>query len=336
MMVNFVVVLVGATQSAEANGPPPHAAITIAEDADFQACGCITGGSGTAADPYVIGPWLITAPDPGGWALKVDNSSGAVTNYFNVAGITAGYDDLDPTHPLLWLVHVTKAATVANVIGNNNGIGVLLDSVANVSLDGISVNKMNGDGVQLNTSTNVSIVNSKLKSMRNGFHAEGSSFLQIGASCHKACNEFTYDDGRGLWLHNSHDVVVRYLTTAAEDTTAIYLDGSGTHNVDIGNTTANADGSICTATGPTGLVTDTAGGIRLVNGAYNNRIHDTTARGNVMDIASGGDGYWTNPCTGERVPISPPTAPMGSGNVFGPNLCYGTTNIPGLPPPKCK
>ncbi len=131
-------------------------------------------------------------------------------------------------------------------------------------------------------------------------------------------------------------MLVRNLTSAANDTTSMYLDGRGTYNVEIGFSTANADGSICTAEGPTGIATDTQGGIRLVNGTHHNYIHDITAHGNILDIARGGDGFWLNPCTGEEVPISPPTAPMGAGNIFGPNLCYGTTNIPGLPPATCK
>ncbi len=336
LTVGVVVFLAGVPQDAHPDGPLPHPAITIARDTDFQGCACVTSGSGTPSDPYVIGPWLITAPSPGGWALKVDNLRDRVTKSFAVAGITAGYDDRDPSHPLVWLVKVTIATTVANVVGNNDGIGVLLDGVAHVALDGISVNKMNGDGVRVNASTDVSIANSKLKSEQNGFRAEDSAFLEIGTSCSKACNDFTYDEGRGLWLHDTHDVVVRNLTTAANDTTSMYLDGSGTYNVDIGTSTANADGSICTAGTPTGLATDTQGGIRLVNGAHHNHIHDTTARGNILDIASGGDGFWLNPCTGEKVPVSPPTDPMGAGNIFGPNLCYGTTNIPDLPPPKCR
>src|SRR5712691_7050767 len=272
-----------------AGEPPSHAAITISSNGAFALCGCVTHGTGTASDPYVIGPWTIPAPSTGGWALKVDNSSGAITKFFRVAGILGSYDDLDSSHNLVWIVNVTKATRIANVTANLVGTGVRLDSDANIALDSITVNKMNGDGVQLNSSTNVSIVNSKLKSMNNGFHAENSSFLEIGVGCTKSCNDFTYDDFRGLWLHNTHDVVVRYLTTAAEDTTAMYLDGTGTYNVDVGFSTANASGSICPfGQGPTGLVVDTDGGIRLVNGAHNNYIHDVTAHGNVaMDIASG-------------------------------------------------
>ena len=325
------------SSSAPAAGPPPHAAITIASDRDFVNCACVTGGSGTASDPYVIGPWLVRAPTSGGWALKVDNSKGGVTKFFKIAGITATYNDLAASHPIAWLVKVTQPTSVANIVGNNDGTGVRLDSVANVSLGSLSVNLLNGEGVRLTSSTNVSIVNSKLKAFENGFHAENSSFITIGAGCKTSCNDFTYDDGRGLWLQNTHDVTVRHLTTAAEDTTAMYLDGAGTYNVDIGFSTANASGSICPqGQGPTGLLVDTDGGIRLANGAHDNSIHDVTVRGNVaMDIASGGDGFWLNPCTGQHVSISPATAPMGSGNTFA-NLCYSVTNIPNLPPSTCK
>jgi len=210
--------------------------------------------------------------------------------------------------------------------------------VANVSLNGIAVNQMQGDGVLVSSSTNVSIANSKLKSEQNGFHARDSQQLMIGAGCKSACNDFTYDNYRALWLENSHDVTVRYLTAAAEDTTAMYLDGKYTYSVDIGFSTANSSGSICErgTEGPTGLVTDTDGGIRLVNGAHDNTIHDVTANGDVAeDIASGGDGFWLNPCTGQQVPIFPTTEPMGLGNMFK-NLCYKKTNISGLPTPTCK
>ena len=315
-----------------------HAAITIAKDADFQSCACVTSGSGTSSNPYVIGPWTITAASAGGWAIKVDNSSGAVTKFFHIDGITAGYDDLNAAHPLIWLIKVTRPTTIASVQATFDGTGIKLDDDANVTLTGLELNRMQGDGVLATSSSDVSIVNSKLKTEQSGFHAKNSDHLQIGVGCKTSCNDFTYDNWRGLWLENTHDVTVRYLTTAAEDTTAMYLDGSGTYNVDIGFSTANSSGSICEVggQGATGLVTDTDGGIRLVNGAHDNTIHDVTAHGNVAeDIASGGDGFWLNPCTGTNVPISPTTAPMGSGNVFG-NLCYTLTNIPTLPAKTCK
>jgi hypothetical protein len=141
---------------------PQHAAITITSDGDFAACACVTGGLGTASSPYVIGPWKVAAPSNGGWALKVDNSSGAVTKYFRIAGLVTSYDDTTVGHSLVWLVNVTRSTTVANLIANNDYTGVRLDSSANITLDGINVNQMKGDGVLANSSTGIHLVNSKL------------------------------------------------------------------------------------------------------------------------------------------------------------------------------
>ena len=58
--------------------PDPHrpAAITISSNADFSACGWVISGNGTAANPFVIGPWAIPAPSArtSGWSVKVNNS----------------------------------------------------------------------------------------------------------------------------------------------------------------------------------------------------------------------------------------------------------------------
>ena len=124
----------GVARSAE---PPTHAAITITSDADFVTCACVTGGAGTAADPYVIGPWTIPAESSGGWALKVDNSSGAVTKYFSVARLNVTYNDLDTAHRVVWIVNVTRQTSIANVTASFDGVGVRLDSDANVSLSGL-------------------------------------------------------------------------------------------------------------------------------------------------------------------------------------------------------
>ncbi len=66
-------------------GTGAQAAITIGSNADFSACACVTSGDGTAANPFVIGPWAISAPSGGtsGWSVKVDNSLGRITDYFN-------------------------------------------------------------------------------------------------------------------------------------------------------------------------------------------------------------------------------------------------------------
>ena len=110
--VTAVAVAVGAPVAALAAGPAgasQHGAITITSDSDFTVsgsrtgCACVTAGNGTPSSPYVIGPWAITAPSGGssGWAIKVDNTSGAVTSSFAISGISANYSGAPFTDPVI-------------------------------------------------------------------------------------------------------------------------------------------------------------------------------------------------------------------------------------------
>jgi Periplasmic copper-binding protein (NosD) len=324
------VALVPGGPASAAPSLPQHSAITIASDADFTSCACVTGGSGTASDPYVIGPWKVTAPSSGGWAIKVDNSGGAVTKFFRIQGLVTSFDDTTAGHALIWLVNVAHSA-VAGLTANNDYTGVRLDSSTDITLDGINVNQMKGDGVLANSSTNITIVNSKLKAEHEGLHAVNSGVIRIGVGCkgNRACNAFTYDDGRGIRLDNSHDVTVRSTDISADDTGGILLNGVGTYNADIGFINMGGIGSICEMGEPTGDVTDDYGGIMLTNGAHDNHIHDLTVGGSAgFGIGSGGSGFWVNACTDEIVTL-PQTPGMGAGNTFV-NVCFQTTNIVGL------
>jgi hypothetical protein len=341
-------------------GTGQHAAITITTNAGFSTCGCVTGGDGTAANPFVIGPWSIRAPSNGtsGWSVKIDNTGGGITDYFNIFGISSTYNDTTTTDPTIWLVDVRTATTISGssahpTAGNDLGMGIELDGSSNVSIDGVSYNKGNGIGVYLNGSSNVSINNSKFKATcdvctphtGDGIYATGSDHLQIGtgADCPASgpCNDVTYDDGFGIWLVNTHNVVIDHATADANDTGGYVLDGAGTYGVTLENSSAQGDGNICfTVNGQkmnSGYFTDLQGGVHLVNGAHNNTIaNDTFTGGSARDVASGGNGFYYNACAGGvDQPFSPAEAAMGANNTFS-NLCYSTTNIAGLPPSTCK
>jgi Right handed beta helix region len=341
-------------------GTGQHAAITITSNADFSTCGCVTSGSGTATDPFVIGPWAIGAPSGGtsGWSVKVDNSGGGITDYFKISGISSTYNDTNTTDPAIWLVDVKTSAGIVGsnaqpTAGNGLGIGIELDGSANVAIDGVSYNKGNGTGIYLSGSSNISINNSKLKATcdictphtGDGIYAVNSDHLQIGTGpgCPRntPCNDLTYDDGIGIWLQNTHDVVINHATADANDTGGYVLDGPSTYNVTLENSSAQGDGNICfTVNGQklnSGYFTDLQGGLHLINGAHNNIItHDTFTGGTALDIASGGSGFYYNACAGGvDQPFSPVEAAMGAGNTFS-GLCYSTTNIAGLPPSTCK
>ncbi len=334
-----------------------HAAITITSNADFSACACVTSGSGTASSPFVIGPWAIPAPSGGtsGWSVKVDNSKGKVTAFFNITGISSTYNDTNASDPTIWLVSVTNPTTISGTADNKSptaandlGTGVELDSSSNISIDGVAYNKMNGPGVFLNGSTSVSIDNSKLKDTPtpgtdvphhgDGIFAVNSSNINVGTSpscpTNVPCNNLTYDDGFGVYLLNTHDVVINSATADANDTGGYVLDGKTTFNVTLKNSTSNGTGPICvTVNGQkvnTGYVSDLQGGVHLINGAHDNTItNDSFSANTGISIASGGNGFYTNVCAGVNQSFSP-EASMGANNTFS-NLCYSNTNIAGLP-----
>lgn len=338
-----------------------HAAITITSNADFLSCQCVTAGTGTSSDPYVIGPWSISAPSggsAGGWSVKVDNSNGTVTAFFDITGITSAYNDTNPADPDIWLVNIhTPTAITSGTNGssstsaNNNGTGVRLDNSSNISLDNLQYNKMSGPGVFLNGSSYVTIDNSKFKSLGrarpdgDGIYAVDSSNIGIGtgSDCpnNQPCNDLTYDNGFGLDLLNTHDVVVNAAAASSNDTGGYLLDGINTYNVTLENSHASGLGPICITVNNqkenTGYYTDLQGGLMLINGAHDNAFSNDTfnipASAPMPAIGSGGNGFYVNACAGfVPQPFSPVEAAAGPNNTFS-NICYSLpTNYPGLPP----
>jgi hypothetical protein len=359
LTVTAVAVWVGApvaSPAAASRSTGQHGAITITSDSGFTApgspagCACVTAGNGTPGSPYVIGPWAITAPSGGstGWAVKVDNSGGGITSSFTISGISANYSGVPYTDPVIVLVDVTNPSgtTISNISANEDGRGVELDSSSYVSLDQLSFNKMTGNTLFFTGSSHVTLSNSKLKATSDGqvphnsdgLYAVNSAYLSIGGvpACpaNQICNSFDYDSGWGVYLQNTHDVTIDHASANADDTAGYVLDNAW--NVDLGNSTAQADGPICiTLSGQkthSGYYTDLQGGLLLVNGSHDNAIHgDQLAGDKGYAIGSGGNGFFADPCTHSNQPFSPVEAPMGSGNTFT-NVCYQTTDIATLKP----
>jgi hypothetical protein len=328
-----------------------HSAITITTNSGFSACGCVTAGDGTAGNPYVIGPWAIAAPSGGttGWAIKVDNSRGGITAYFNITGISANYTDTVENDPVIWLINVTHPTTISNVSANDDGTGMELDSSSNITIDDMNFNKMTGHSAYFSGVSYVNMSNSKWKATQDGVqphNADGlymvnSSYVNIGgvAACPKSgtCNTFDYDTGWAMYIQNSHNINIEHASAQADDTGGFIIDGSSA--VDLGFTSASASGPICiTLNGakmPTGYFpSDLQGGLFLINGASSNTIHDDVFSADTgVGIGNGGNGFYLNPCTSSQQSVTPEPI-MGSGNKFT-NDCY-VSNTAGLPPNPCK
>jgi hypothetical protein len=87
LTVTFGILLLASVVLLQANagGPPSHSPIVIQSDADFSNCACVTGGDGSQANPFVIGPWTINSTS--GAAVLVDGST--LTKSFVIVKLNA-------------------------------------------------------------------------------------------------------------------------------------------------------------------------------------------------------------------------------------------------------
>jgi parallel beta-helix repeat protein len=122
-----------------ANGS--HAPITIASDSDFQACNCLVSGSGTTANPYIIGPWTINSLGPGNAAVSIDGTS--LTKSFTLFNLTiAGNGAASSIGIVLNHINssgqnaISAAVTGAQTSIQSEGIGIVVENSSFVTLDG--------------------------------------------------------------------------------------------------------------------------------------------------------------------------------------------------------
>jgi hypothetical protein len=344
-------IVLGVSASPSLGAVNQHTAITINGNAGFAACKCATG-NGSAANPWVIGPYAITTETGTGSAVTVEN----VTADFTVTGISANYSDPNPQDAVIDLSgdHPTDSGTVSNISANAEGMGVQIASSSNIVLNGVSVNKMFGAGVSISNSTNITSLNGKYKATSDevpmhdadGLYALNSSNIQIGGvpGCpvSGACNSFDYDSGYGVYLQNTNYVTIDNASANADDTGGYILDNAS--NVTIENSTAEAGGPICISLNggkePSGYFdTPLMGNIMLINLSKDNTLVNDTFNGfapaNGFDIAGTPNTFYSNVCTG-AITTFPAGTSMGTPNTFS-NLCYTTSNdVADLPPSTCK
>lgn len=316
--------------AAVACNPVPHGPILIKNDADFTAANGVVSGTGTSSNPFVISSLLLNDFGPG-FGLKVDNSKGTITKFFNVT-CSASNPTTIPSggSSYLWLVSVHTATTISSVTLNTQdalGVtGVRLESSGNVVLDGLDLNRVQSDDVAIILSDHITVINSKLKGDGNGVLVKDSHDIQIGQPCNLAgsnCNEFTYDDKWGVRIVNSFNVNIVGTKANANDTGGYLLDGAGTHNVVITGSQADGTGDICNARGITGERVDYMAGLAIINGAHDISVKGSTFQGNThFSMENGGDTMWFNACTGFFEVIQKKGTPGGGANLDVNGNCY--------------
>ncbi len=347
-LVAIVVVAIPRASAASCNAVP-HGPILIRSDRDFTAANGVVTGTGTSMNPFLIANWQLNDLTPG-YGLKVDDSKGGITKFFNVQCIVSSFTNSAPSGSvLIWLVKIHTATTVSDSSTNSGRAGgsvaVELDSSSGITLSNLSINKFGADGILLNGSDHVTILNTKSKSSTNGIEVVNSHDLTIGQVCNTAggsgCDELTYDDGRGLFIENSFNIRVLYTITSADDTGGILLDGSGTYNLSLTNGVASANGPICPSGTPTGEVVDTISGITVTNGAHDINVKGYTINANgdgfggFFDIMNGGNGGYLNPCNGQTTLFKKATPPGGSNLDLSGNCYHLEFNFNPVPTTTC-
>lgn len=155
--------------------PPAHSPILIQHDADFSNCGCVVGGSGTPAEPYLIDPLAINnAPDN---SVLIDGAK--LTKSFVLRNLTIAGNRTDRSAGIV-LRNINPrsgSAIVAQVWGaetsiQNSNLGVVIKNSHNVTLDGEGANP-SGPGLG---SRGAGTVNGNIT---GGFDIEDSSNITI-------------------------------------------------------------------------------------------------------------------------------------------------------------
>jgi len=126
-----------------------HAPIVIQSDGDFAGCACVSGGTGSAASPFIIGPWSINKVAGNG--ILIDGTS--LTKSFVISNVTiAGNGSSSATGIVLNHINPAGVASiVARVTGTQTsiqsaGVGILVENSSYVVLDGGGANA-SGPGV---------------------------------------------------------------------------------------------------------------------------------------------------------------------------------------------
>ncbi len=336
MGLSMFVIAIGFLPSAsagECNGAL-HAPILISSDADFTTANGVVSGSGTAGDPYLIANWAINDMSSG-YGLKIDNSAGGITRYFAVTCVSSNWKVATPSGGyVVWIVNVHTPTTISLVLSNSgelpNSGGLRVESSSQILLNNESFNKMGGDGILVLGSDHVTVIDTKSKAAGEGLHIVDSHDIVVGQACSvgggQGCDEFTYDDDRGLLVQDSYNLQVIDTMTSSDDSGGIVLSGSGTYNVQLAGGEATADGGICHAGVASSRVSDTITGLAVVNGAHDITVQNYTMQANgdggggYFDIMNGGKGLYLDPCTKQLITL--PATPVGGGNIVFLNVCY--------------
>ena len=147
-----------------------HVPIVIHSDQDFAGCSCVSSGSGTPSDPYIIGPWAINKITTAG--VTIDGTT--LKKSFVLRNLTiAGNGSGSSTGIVLSNIKgITAAVQGTQTSIQSLSVGILVENSTNVTLDGGGSNP-NGPGI---AGSSVGTIN---KNLSGAIDVENSSFITV-------------------------------------------------------------------------------------------------------------------------------------------------------------
>lgn len=183
------------------HGGSAPSTITIQSDSDFISCSCVSGGTGTQNDPYVIGPLAINSVS--GAAVSIDGTN--LTKSFRLFNLTIAGKSADTSLGIL-LNHINASGTqdiVAEVTGGQTSIqtvnvGITVENSSYVTLDGGGANP-NGPGVLNHGTGTINKAVSGSIDVENSSHITVRGWQMSASGASPEPNWITLDPGVQYW-----------------------------------------------------------------------------------------------------------------------------------------
>jgi parallel beta-helix repeat protein len=229
----------------ETSGYTPHAPITINGNAEFTGANGVTGGSGTAMDPYIVEGWEINASSKTGIEIRNTDAFFAVRNVFVHSGLNGSL----MTHDGIYLYNVLNGKIEnSTFLYNENGMHLFYANLTVLFGNHVAYNSENGifsgfsyDGIIAGNTLNANL--------QNGILISGSDYCLI-------TNNKVFDQEHGIEISVSEEVEVS-LNEIWNNTEGMLITGSFKPTIDSNHVHDNQEGILLSSSNYATIVDNT-------------------------------------------------------------------------------
>ena len=341
--------------------------VVIMSDKDFLSCGCVSSGSGTQANPYLIsGLTLFTNSAPG---ILVNNMNKNITKYFEITGDTIQGSVAPSSFPGVEFINVDGlgAITGSQNTFNGNKYGIQLEGSSHILVDGVSsstgstINNNGLAGIVINGGSSNTISNIQMNHNGIGipedFFSGGVGINLTSTTGNRLTNIVLSEDAfSGLVLSSSSSNTINGISVHYPDFYGVVIDG-GSGNTIQNNVLQTADyvglwlrggtsgngvfANFFSGNGPTGkektdgIVPYFAAAVYLSSGASSNRVENNVfgSPGSIIQDNGAISNAVTSPLQlnnpfNDTVTGNEPSSPLPPSGLAGPNNFFcGTGKV---------